>query len=152
MKRIIVAVLFLPIIFCSCNNGIIKSGVSLNVNSLNTAFSLKVNETIYAGEMRIDENNSLTLTMNSPNEVSGFVITINENEILTEFENVSLTLAERDNVLMQLKKALNALRTADGFVNTPEGYELKNADFSAVLDSQGNLKWLKVKQGEFYFK
>ena len=152
MKRTIIAVLFMPIIFCSCNNGIIKSGVSLNADSLNTAFSLKVNETVYSGEMRTGEGNNLTLALNSPDEVSGLVITINENEIITEFENVSMPLMQQENVLMQLKRALSVLRTADGFVNTPEGYELKNADFSAVIDSQGNLKWIKVKHGEFYFK
>ena len=152
MKRIIATVLFIPIIFSSCNNGITKSGVSLNVNSLNTAFSLKVNETIYAGEMKADESNGLCLTFSSPEEVSGFVVRASENETVAEFDNVKLPPAKEDNAVSQLYRAVSALKTAENLSPVNDGYEYKNEAFSAVLDSQGKLKWLKVKQGEFYFK
>lgn len=151
MKRIIATVLFILIIFSSCDNGIIKSGVSLNVNSLNTAFSLKVKDVVYSGEMKVVENNILTLTFSSPEEVEGLIIAANSNETVTEFENICLTATSEDNAVSQLYKAVETLRTAKEFTHTPDGFELKNDDFSAVLDSQGNLKWMKVNNGEFYF-
>ncbi len=151
MKRIIAIVLFIPIIFSSCNNGIIKSGVSLNVNSLNTAFSLKVKDVIYSGEMKSGENGILTLSLGSPDEVNGLVITVNGNETVTQFDKIRLSVSNEDNAVSQLYKAVEVLRTAEDFTNTSDGYELKNDDFSAVLDSQGKLKWLKVNNGEFYF-
>lgn len=152
MKRIIAIVLFILIIFSSCNNGIIKSGVSLNVNSLNTAFSLKVKDVVYSGEMKSDENGALTLMLTSPDDVNGLVISVNGNETVTQFDKIRLPVSSDDNVFSQLYKAVEALRTAKEFTHTPDGFELKNDDFSAVLDLQGNLKWLKVSKGEFYFK
>lgn len=151
MKRIIAIVLFILIIFSSCDNGIIKSGVSLNINSLNTAFSLKVKDVVYSGEMKSDENGALTLMLTSPDDVNGLVISVNGNETVTQFDKIRLPVSSEDNAVSQLYKAVETLRTAKEFTHTPDGFELKNDDFSAVLDSQGNLIWLKVNNGEFYF-
>ncbi|MBP3327935.1 MAG: hypothetical protein J6L91_03395 [Clostridia bacterium] len=151
MKRFIAIVLFILIIFSSCDNGIIKNGVSLNVNSLNTAFSLKVKDVVYSGEMKSDKNGALTLLLNSPDDINGLVISVNGNETVTQFDKIRLPVSSDDNAFSQLYKAVEALRTAKEFTHTPDGFELKNDDFGAVLDSQGNLKWMKVNNGEFYF-
>ena len=151
MKRIIATVLFILIIFSSCDNGIIKSGVSLNVNSLNTAFSLKVKDVVYSGEIKSGENGALTMMLTSPDDVNGLVISVNGNETVTQFDKIRLPVSSDNNAFSQLYKAVEALRTAKDFTHTPDGFELRNDDFSVVLDSQGNLIWLKVNNGEFYF-
>ena len=102
--------------------------------------------------MKSDENGALTLMLTSPDDVNGLVISVNGNETVTQFNKIRLPVSSDDNVFSQLYKAVEALRTAKEFTHTPDGFELKNDDFSAVLDLQGNLKWLKVSKGEFYFK
>lgn len=151
MKRCICIVLFITIFFTSCNKGNVENGVSLNVSSLNTAFSLKLNDVVYSGEMIIKENNVLKLTFLYPEEVSGLIILADEETILSTLEGVSLYVSKEGNTVAQLYEAVALLEKPQSFIKITEGYEFKNDRFTAVLDSQGNLKWLELQRGEFHF-
>lgn len=152
MKRVLFGVLLIVLIFCSCNEGIEKSSVSLNLNSLNTAFSLRLNDETYSGDMKITDSGDIELAINTPEAISGITFIAGEDTIKSVYGETSITQESIDinNVFSQLYCAINELKSA-AFAQTKEGFEYNSSSFTAGLDSEGNLIYIKTQNGEFNF-
>lgn len=154
MKRVIVSILFIVLILCSCSNGVVKSDVLLNEDSLNTAFSLKTKGVIYSGEIKVNNNDEIELMFNKPETISGISFIITENSIKGMSGDVSVFSSDviTDTVFSELFNAVKILRTAEEIYKSSDGlYEYKHELFKVELDSEGKIITLTTKNGEFYF-
>ncbi len=153
MKRIIYVMLIPLFLFCSCNEKMSESSVSMNPDSLNTAFSLKLKDVIYSGNIKLNDDNSLNIALNFPEEVDGISFVINDDDFTTTFEETVIQrTSSSENVFSRLYDALKTLRTEIHYTEITDGYEYKTDSFKAILDNKCNLKWIKMNDAEFYFR
>lgn len=124
----------------------------MNYDSLNTAFSLKINDVIYTGKVKSTTDNSLSVLFDSPDEVKGIVLSIDENSMESSYNEIKISAEpEKPGVFRCFYKAVSVLRTGVILRPSDDGYEYTNEEFRAIFDSAGDIKWLKLPEGEFYF-
>ena len=153
MKRFLILLLSVTLLFSSCKSKEVKSSISLNPDSLNTAFSLNLNDEKYEGIIKIAQNNSMEITLSKPESISGISFTVSENSVVTTYEGIVLNHSDLPvkNVFSEFLQTVEKLKTVTEY--TPENgfYKYSSDSFCAMLDARGNIVNLNLKNGEFTF-
>ncbi len=151
MKRIILILLSTVFIFTSCDKKDVKSGVCLNLSSLNTAFSLIVDESEFKGNLKI-ENTKMTFLLNYPENVSGISFEITGENVSVICDNIKINQSfDVNNIFLSFYNCINDLKNAQDFVKKNGFYEYSGNSYFAKLDEKGDIISLKSKNYVFSF-
>ncbi len=151
LKKIIIGVLVLSFLLCSCNKGISKNSVCLNVNSINTVFILYMNGEKYKGTV-LKENDKTEFCLVSPEELKGVIFYIDAQSICCRYGDVEIISESDDkNVFVRLNRALDTLKSIDCLEVKDNTVMYKNAEFEAYFDSDGNIESIQFADSEFVF-
>lgn len=153
MKRFLILLLSVTLLFSSCKSEDVKSSISLNSDSLNTAFSLNLSDEKYEGIIKVTQNNSMEITLNTPESISGISFTVSANSVDTTFEGIVIKYSDLPvkNVFSEFFQSVEKLKSVTEY--TPENgfYKYSSNSFSAMIDARGNIVNLNFNNAEFTF-
>ena len=151
MKKVLPLILVVVLLLSSCKSGNVKSGIYLNPDSLNTAFSL--NEGIYKGTIKV-ENDNLIITINYPETIKDVNFIVSDNTVSSVYGDISVVQNDLKvkGVFNELYNCYKKLSVVSEFKIKDDFLEYTDNDFSAILDYDGNLLSIEFKKSKFNFK
>ncbi len=148
MKRVFLLLLPIIFIFSSCKSEDVKSSISLNLDSLNTAFSL--NDESFEGTMKLNESNEICVVLSSPEIINGLTFTVSADSVKSTYDGVAVS-QNSVGIFSEFYDAIQILKSATNFTPKDGFYEFSSDDFNALLDARGNLISLQTENGNFKF-
>lgn len=155
MKRIICALFISALVFLyGCSDNIFYG---LNTDSLNTPFQAEVNGEQFSGYLSFDGGESMTVTMNYPDNIRGYTLTFCNDTVITSYDNVENFHSTKDFsddfFMLEFYKAVKTSLSEGKFRKiTDSSFEMKVDDNSIITDSNGNITSAKIKNSSFIFK
>ncbi len=148
LRRLVSVLILIVFTFSGCGQDVIKSGVRMNVDSLNTAFILKFNDKSYKGNISY-KNNRFEFDFTHPQEISGIKFFVYENTFGAGFDDITteFVFSEKKQIVA-ICNALESLLAVEKFEYVNNRFEYKNALFKALIDQYGNLLLIKTKDAE----
>ncbi len=149
MKRLVIALCLILVLFASCNTKNVKTGISLNRDSLNTGFSLKLKDTVYSGVMYYSEKNEYVFEFNEPEYIKGIIFSASDNKVSVTVDGVT-SVCENPAVkpvICELTDSLEKITTKTEFAVKGELFEYSDGEILITLDKNCNL--VKIKNNIF---
>ncbi len=137
----------------SCEKNDVKGSVSLNLDSLNTAFSLEMKNSLYKGHMTFDGNELITMTFDFPQDIKGLTFEITGESVSVIYENInsSQPKSNLENVFFDLYNGVMLLKNNKEFTQNGEFYEYNGNQITAEIDKNGNVLLLSGSYFSFEF-